>query len=435
MNFKSEFELLEFAKGLIGKRFKDLDTFNLLSNEKSKKGKGILGQLVESGFFGYESNNRPEADFKDLGIELKVSGLKRLNSGKLVPKERLVLSKIDYNELIDEDFELSKFLFKNRKILMVWYEYDKKLSRSEMTIQKVHIIDLTKDLKIIKNDFNEIKKKVLKGQAHLLSEGDTMFLGACTKAANSKKLVSQPNSKIKAKPRAYSLKLSFMNGILNQKGQDEIDFMDILDFVEEKLKPYVGMKQLDIAKKIGLKISGKIPKNLNKILTDKIIGRDSYLKSLNIFGKSNYIIKNMPVDESNSPLERMSFRNLVLSEFKEPFDNSDWKIFFEEVTIIVLLYKGDSKSVNGERTLIGAKKLYFTDNDLEKIKLSYNRVKETIEKKDVMLLPFPNSFKDQILEIAPKGLKGADAYNNFLKLNHTKVCFMLNKNFVKLKID
>ena len=43
------------------------------------------------------------------------------------------------------------------------------------------------DLKIIKHDWNLINGKILKGKAHELSEGDTFYLGACTKGSTALK--------------------------------------------------------------------------------------------------------------------------------------------------------------------------------------------------------------------------------------------------------
>ncbi len=61
-------------------------------------------------------------------------------------------------------------------------------------------------MNIFKNDFEIIKSKVKEGLAHEISEGDTSYLGACTKAQTSNIRTSQPFSHILAKPRAYSLK-------------------------------------------------------------------------------------------------------------------------------------------------------------------------------------------------------------------------------------
>lgn len=77
----------------------------------------------------------------------------------------------------------------------------------------------------------------------------------------------------------------------------------------------------------------------------------------------------------------------------------------------------------------------FDDEDLESFEKTYNMVKTAIEKRDINLLPTPNSFENQLLEIAPKGKKGDDAYNNFFKKDITKVAFMIGKNLLDEKLN
>ena len=84
MKFKTQEELLSFTRGILGKKFKDIDQKNLL--ETKKKDKGILGKVVETGFYGYELNSNPEADFAELGIELKVAGFKKNKNNTISAK-------------------------------------------------------------------------------------------------------------------------------------------------------------------------------------------------------------------------------------------------------------------------------------------------------------------------------------------------------------
>ena len=127
----------------------------------------------------------------------------------------------------------------------------------------------------------------------------------------------------------------------------------------------------------------------------------------------------------------MSFRNLTLSEFEETWEDSYWKLFFDETTILNILWKEPkAKSKNGERILEGVNRISFNDDDLDLIERSYNMVKKAIEKEDVSLLPYPNSFEGQILEIGPKGQKSDDAYNTFFNKDTTKTCFFLNKEIL-----
>lgn len=439
MYFNTEEDLLNYTKNIIGKTFKELDIHALLS--KNKQDKGILGKVVETGFYKYPLNNNPSCDFPNLGIELKVTGFVCNKNKTISAKERVSLSKINFNTIINEEYEFSKLIFKNKKILFVWYEYDhcNKNNWGEFKICYYQLYNMSIDEEIFKNDFNIIKETIAIGQAHKLSEGNTSYLGAAPKGKNSKDVTSQPNSTILAMKRAFSLKNSYMTGILrslNLSALAPAKSKTVEDYIVDILKPYMGMTQLEIWEKLtGEKRILPVPKNFSKMISDRLIGKDSELPSKDdIFTKTSYIIKNTSLNESLYPLERISFRNLTLSEFDEPWENSGWKSYYEEVSIILICYEGSKQVENGFRRLKSVKKITFTVDDLDRFELSYNAIRQVIQSKDISYLPVPNAFPNQILELAPKGTKGDDAYNNFFINDTTRTCFMLEKDFVFDKV-
>ena len=59
---------------------------------------------------------------------------------------------------------------------------------------------------IIKKDWELINQKIKDGKAHELSEGDTFYLGACTKGSTAaKSLRKQPFNEIKAKSAGITI--------------------------------------------------------------------------------------------------------------------------------------------------------------------------------------------------------------------------------------
>lgn len=435
-------ELLKYTENIKGHTFRDFDKNGKL--EKNLRGnKGVLGQIIEEGFYGYPPNNSAAADFDDLGVELKVTGFIRNKNGTISAKERLVLSKINFNSIINEKFDFSKLLFKNRKILIIWYEYEKDKNPADFIIQDFQLYDMNEhgDITIIKNDFEIIKQKVIGGEAHELSEGLTSYLGACPKGVNSLDVTTQPNSAIKAMKRAFALKNSYMTGVLRNANfefkKDGIEYKTIEEYVFAQVSNFLGKNQMEIYEELfNDTYKNRIPKNLNKMISDKIVGKDSELpKKHELFSKTNYAIKNIPVNKHNYPLERMSFRNLVLSEFEEEWEESRWKNYFEEVTFIIFLYEGDSKSKNGFRVFKDIKKIAFNANDVELFGRTYNMVRGAIKARDITKLPYPKVIEGQVLEVAPKGIKKDDAYNHFFDKDVTKVCFMIDKDFLFKKLN
>ena len=442
MKFKTIDELLKYTENIKGKTFREIDSANLLETANLRQQKGLLGHVVETGFYKYPINNDSKADFEELGIELKVTGYIKNQNGSLRAKERLVLSKINFNKIINETFETSHVLGKCEKMLIIWYEYDKEKEAKDFIITDYQLYDMNPDKRIFENDFEIIKGKVMEGKAHEISEGDTSYLGACTKARTSSDRTTQPFSDIMPKPRAYSLKNAYMTGILrNTVEEPEIitfsNFTTVEGYIKDKLTPYFGKTQIEIYEDITKEpLIGSVPKDINKKISNILIGKDDELPEKDdLFTKTSFVIKNIPIQENGVPRERMSFKTLKLSEFEEEWEDSFWKNYFEETTIITICYQEVNKSKNGHRILKDVKKITFDENDLDAFKKTYNQIKTAIKEQNINLLPTSsNGFKNLELQIAPKGSKGDDAYNNFLKQDNTKVCFMINKKVIYEKL-
>jgi DNA mismatch repair protein MutH len=444
IKFETEEHLMNFTRRIIGKSFKEIDKLGILQGSNNND-KGRLGKVVETGFYGYELNNRCEADFDELGIELKVSGFNVLQDGSWSAKERVSLTMINYKKIIHEEFEFSKLIFKNRKLLIIWYEYVKGVPYEEFVIRDFQLYDMSIDEQIIRNDFYLIKQMVEDGRAHELSEGNSVILGAATKGQKGQ-TAEQPKSPIPAPTRAFSLKNSFFRGVLRDhvlgisRNNKSIDFVTPERFVWEKLKPYKGMSQINILNHFMERDEAKvIPKNVSKMVSDRVVGKDINLpKQHEVFSKSNFLIRNIPIKEDNTPLEKATFSTLQISDFTTPWEESEWKSFFEEVTFIYIAYIGEKNGrelKNGYRILDRIFKVTFTAEEVEEFGKTYNMIKRTIDEKNTKLLPTASSdlTGEHKLVIAPKGNAGG-VYDRFLDDNR-ETCFMLNKDFLHKKFN
>lgn len=223
----------EYARRLTNNSLTDINRDYSNTRFNNKKSKGRLGQLIEEEYFGYKVNSKQEADFREVGVELKVCPLKNIkkkpNSNSLreklgySAKERIVLSIIDYFKLNDETWESNTIMEKCKELLLMFYMNEKDVPREELLFKIISLwTPSEKDLKIIENDWNTIALKVKQGKAHEISEGDTMYLGACTKgstAERSKRV--QPNNDIMAPQRAFSYKRQYVDYIIEELLQKE----------------------------------------------------------------------------------------------------------------------------------------------------------------------------------------------------------------------
>ena len=152
---------------------------------------------------------------------------------------------------------------KIRIYLVIFYLYKDELDKKDFPIIKsvLHNFD-PMDLEIIKQDWQTIIDKIKAGEAHNISEGDTMYLAACTKGANAKSIRKQPFSNIPAKQRAFSLKSSYMSAFARRVidrqlipslfNVDELKSKTTLQLLQERFAPYIGKRVSEIAKLVDI---------------------------------------------------------------------------------------------------------------------------------------------------------------------------------------
>lgn len=105
---------------------------------------------------------------------------------------------IDYFSLVNTSFEESHLLAKCKLMLLLFYLHckDKPIYDFEFIYRILWQLP-DKDLIQIKHDYETIAAKVKRGEAHLLSEGDTLYLGACRKGQKGDTLQKQPCSDLR----------------------------------------------------------------------------------------------------------------------------------------------------------------------------------------------------------------------------------------------
>lgn len=437
LKFNSIDELLLKTAGIVGKTFGELDKEGYF--EKKSNDKGILGKIVETGFYGYPNNNKAEADFSELGVELKVSGFVTTKKGVWSAKERISLSQINFHKIVSEDFKFSSLISKNRKILFIWYEFIKDGDPRDFIIKDYQLYDMTGIEPVIEKDYKIIQETVKNGLAHKLSEGDSVILGAATKGGAGQ-TQTQPFSEIRAKTRAFSIKNSFIKGVLKEH---QLNYSVSLpseltpeEWLWNKFKKYKGMTQMELLKHLdpqSFKIKPQY--NIGNMIQRRIIGKNSELEKNELFSKLTYEIKTTPITESYFPIEKPTFKPLQKDEFLDDWEISDWKIFFEESTFFYIGYlEKSTHRGNGFRKLHCLFKVTFTPEEVEEFSKTYNDIKNAVNSNDIDLLPTATKFPERYLVISTKGSGGDKCYQQFMN-GEKKVCFMFNKEFIYKKFN
>ena len=451
---KSAISIVEYAKGLKGKTLRQACEVEIEKHGFS--GKGNFGQILEKFYFGYEPNSDAEPDFLEAGIELKSSPLKILKNGEFRSKERLVLNIINYLEVYKEEFESSSFWKKNSHLLLIFYLHDKDLDLLDYIIK---LVDEWKypneDLKIIKQDWEFINNKIKEGKAHELSEGDTFYLGACTKGATAlKSLRNQPFNKEQAKQRAYSLKQGYVNHIIANIATEEKDIygkilkrpelfqsnQSIEEIVISKFKPFYEKSAHQIEHELNLDLNKK-SKGYFANLTNAILGLKLGQK-IEEFEKADIQVKTVRLKENNIPKENISFPTFKYNELiYTDWEDSDFKNILESKFFFVFYqFEGENlilKKVKfwnmPQSDILEAK---FVWDETIDIVSSGNIVKE-VTSSGIRRTNFPKKTENRISHVRPHAKNAADTYqlpvqDKLTGLDaYTKHCFWLNDSYVK----
>lgn len=352
----------------------------------NENAKGQLGNLIEKYYFGYDPNGKQEADFNKTGLELKQTPIDINKKGEFKAGERLSITNISYNEPVEEDFFKSHVWDKIRKILLIHYLRDKSINRLDYTIKFINLFSPPKeDLKVIIDDYNLINEKIKQGKAHELSEGDTMYLGACTKGATAKKSMRPQyyGEHIPAKKRNYCFKISYMNYILKEYVlKDKVPCESIVkESIDKSFKEYaleLINKNIGRTDKELCKYYGRVYNN------NKAQWKDLSFRMLGIktnqaaeFEKANIVVKTIRLEENGKNKESMSFSPFKFKELiEEEWEDSKVFNYFDTTQFLFVVFQKE----DDHYVLKGAQFWHMPYHDLNEIVFNeWNEYKNIIK--------------------------------------------------------
>lgn len=456
----------EYAQRLLNKSLNKLNGNNKDSKFNNEKSKGKLGQTIEEEYFGYKVNSRQEADFNEVEVELKVAPLrsitKKTKSNSIreqlgySAKERIVLSIINYFKLNEETWENNSIMKKCKELLLMFYMNEKDMPKEDLIFKIINIwTPSEQDLKIIEKDWNTITLKVKNGKAHEISEGDTMYLGACTKGSTAEKSKrAQPNSDIMAPQRAFSYKRQYVDYIIEELLRKEQDRND------QTIKSLTDQYML-FDKKVYNVFNGIINKTLGEIIRMHSINRErkakNYIRLIvddvckKVFGdklenfeefkKADIELKTILLKPNGMPKESMSFEQINYCEIvNEEWETSTIRNKFENKKHLWIIFKS---KVNFEKQSelslddIVLSKVMFWNMPISDLNNSMYKVwLDTINK--IKQGDYDNFFKisnGEIAHIRPKGKDKDDLASTPQGTYERKKCFWLNAKYLKEQIE
>ena len=429
---KSPESILLAAKKLTGKTLR----YFMPSDVTNIANKGDLGTLVENYFFFINPGNSPEPDFKEANLELKTTGLVKKADGKYRAKERLVLTMINYETLVEESWATSSFVRKCSSMLLLFYEYVKDLS----VIDRKFVIDPLlyrlpeEDKAQIRRDWEAIQSKVRAGKAHELSEGDTFYLGACRKGSGgpNEKLRKQPFSDIPAKARAFSFKQGYVDLILeghvNQLSSLGVaESLTIEEATQARFAPFVGKTIEELSSRLGSHKTSSMQKGFHRGLAERMLSDTG--SSVKELVKAGIELKTIRVNSKGRPNEAMSFPGFkFLDIVDEVWEESSFANKLEQKFLFVI-FKEDSSGVERLWKIAYWNMPY---SDREEARRVWEETQSRV-KTDAKNLP--KASESTVAHVRPKAQNAADVLPTPQGDFHTKQCFWLNKDYIQRVIE
>lgn len=444
-NYTTKEAIFTRAQEAINLPLSKIDTTNRL-----KTGKGGIGNAIEEGWFGYTPNSDTEPDFPEAGIELKVTPYLR-NKDKIRAKERLVCNIINYMEEYSKTFKTSAFWQKCNTLLIMTYEYLKNKPKEEFKIDSATLFSYPEeDLAIIEQDWGKIMNKVRAGKAHEISEGDTLYLAACTKGVNASSVREQPCSSQLAKQRAYSLKASYMTQILNKyifgnekspriiKSLEALKSTSFEDYIINKVRPFYGKTQAQLREIFNIKSNAK---SINEILLAKMLNIKGHISHTEEFKKAGIVPKTIRVQKDRTVKESMSFPTF---DFIDLTHETIWEesTLYNYLAPTKFLFVIFQEQANGEYVFNRVMFWNISNKDLEEVRKVWERTRHLI-KEGVQLIKtttqirnnLPKKSENEVAHVRPHGRNANDRCVLPDGRMMTKQCFWLNNSYIAKQIN
>lgn len=468
-------KLLERARSANGKKIGEIDIKHRLDRPNNK---GAIGQVIQI-YLGKDLDNDPEADFKDEKLELKVTGLlpnSKKSSNAFRAKERLVLHDIDYFSDYKETFEESGLLRKCEDMLITCYEYIKAPSGQKPNYKDFPIIDSfiyeipKQDIEIFIHDYNTIIEKIKNGHAEDISESDTEYLSACTKAADSSVRREQPFSDVPAKPRAFAIKQSYINTIIrrfisNSTFLNAVDAIhrykeninnnpetlgkyhnSIEQTIKDRLSHWFGKTEDEICNALNIATTSK---NRFAVYFSKMLNVKDF-KNIEEFQKANIVIKTIRLGKNNLIKENMSFRLIRYKDMIEtPWEDSEEREYFSEAKFLFVVFKDTNKGYVFDKVVfynisdeVVDNFIGYTYKKTRAVLMSGNIVKEVshqmIKGQDHLIYKtnFVGSKENPICHVRPHAQNSKDTYPLPIRdrvtgfTQYQKECLWLDRRFI-----
>lgn len=427
--------VLRHAQRLVGRTAQDIA---LLASEGGRPwdpnaSKGSAGLLIEQ-YFGIAPNMDADPDLAAAGIEIKSVPMRRGGSG-LRAKERTSITMIDYHRIVTEPFEGTALDRKTRLTLYVfflWAQGDTARAEDQEVLRVLLHDRDSLDAIALTDAYEHVRRVTIDGRAHLLSEGDTTPVGACTKGAKGHTR-TQPHSDIRARPRAFAWRPAYTTRLFASREQSaerlpELSTSDELTGrIEQRLLPLTGRSVAELREQFAPSVSAGA-KNVAAATLRRILagGDEDLMAALETLGTTLRVTRVDP--RTLRPREAVSFSPFDFLEVAAtPWEESDVLATLGRILFVVLdAPKGATVLEARLRTVIMWSADPATIGAMEREYEAYRHAIGELPPSE-----WPRSSTTEILHVRPHGRDARDVVPLPNGGSHVRSSLWLNQSFVQ----
>lgn len=418
---------------------------------------GIAGMVIEQSVLGYKADNKKEADICVDGVmtEVKTTGLKKLEDGKLTAKEPISITAVSINKkkgiiTIDEekDFEDSAFYHKICNLLFVFYFYNSQetvpaIGYAEFPIlgHKFHdFCDFSEeDKERLRNDWQLVHNYIVDiKQRYSTEEERKLHYPNLSSILNGELMVLDTAPKYPNPPR-FRFKSSFAKALVQEwlgiekrkKLSTPITkFSDIDKKCHEITEKYRGLNAIELFEALGITDSKPNDKGRGEQIVIHMFGQTAKkINNISDFAKIGLIAKTVTTKADGSKKEDTKCSTIDFDEWLDKevsFEESELYEYFNDHTFLFVIFKADpskNKLFPSERSkydiFCGFKRFKFPNNFImDEGKRTWDRVRWLVFKNELKIEPIRNSQgqlrftpKTKVVVEAPNFPKKADKRN------------------------
>lgn len=420
----SEESISQYVRALSNRFLRDLCLEKDLERYSNKKDKGAIGKTIEYGVFYIEPNNSPEPDF-DIGIELKVTGLKHTKGRELVAKERISIGQINFDDILNGQSFDESLHNKLHKMLVVFYEYEKDIEIRNIRIDTAVIWEFKDDdLKVIMNDWNIIRDCIKQGRE--LSSRLTSYLEPMPKGKNAKDMTDCGGRKVKK--RGFGLKRSYVNSIYTSTRNQKTTYLEgdhskpFDTLILERFDRFAGkdISLIQIALNIDI---GSSKQRLAILSRYMFCGKNP--KHIDELEKAGIMMKTVRIGPDGRPNEPMTFPAFDYIEVAEStWDDSEFRETLD-YKVLLMIFDDDRQ---GNVIFRKAALWLIPEEDLGTVRSEWEAVHYSIADDRY---EFVTHQKDaEIVFVKPHGTKKNRSTKGPDGNDHPRMCFALTQDYI-----